>query len=164
VSLESMQSLVEAFGESLGLPNLAADAEGYLCLSFDDLVVHLQHEPEDDEVAAFARIGGVEEDRALEIYQMLLAANQLWAGTAGATLSVQPEDQTVFIAARKALPVLNEASFQAWLGDFVDITGYWTGRLARVNAGGPVEDPDDASEPDAPAPPEQRGGQGIIRG
>jgi Tir chaperone protein (CesT) family len=174
MAMEAYRGLLASFGQSIGLPELAPDEEGYCALSFDDLVVHLQHEPEDEEIAAFARIGAVDEDRALEIYEMLLNANQLWAGTAGATLSVQPEDRTVFIAARKPLEVLSDESFSDWLGDFVDITDYWTGRLARVNDGGPVDDPDDggpvddpddnASEPDGSAPPAPSRDRPIILG
>jgi hypothetical protein len=164
MTFEVYQRLLASFGQSIGLPELAPDDEGYCALSFDDLVVHLQHEPEDGEIAAFARIGAVEEDRARDIYEMLLNANQLWAGTAGATLSVQPEDQTVFIADRKPLQVLDEEGFRDWVGNFVDITDYWSARLARVNGGGPIDDPDD----DAPGPagslPPLPGAGGVILG
>lgn len=165
MTLELYGRLLASFGQSIGLPELAPDEEGYCALSFDDLVVHLQHEPEDQEIAAFARIGVVEEDRAREIYEMLLNANQLWVGTAGATLSVQSEDQAVFIATRKSLQVLDEEGFRDWLGDFVDITDYWTARLARVNGGGPIEEPDDgAPGPDGSVPPLPGGGRRIILG
>jgi len=165
MTVEAYERLLASFGESIGLPELAPDEEGYCALSFDDLVVHLQHEPEEEEVAAFARLGAVEEDRTLEIYQMLLNANQLWAGTAGATLSVQPEDQMVFIATRKSLQALSHDGFRDWLGNLVDITDYWAGRLARVNGGGPIEEPDDDTPgPDGSAPPVPGGDRRIILG
>jgi hypothetical protein len=164
MTVEAYARLLESFGQSIGLPELAPDDEGYCALSFDDLVVHLQHEPEEGEIAAFARIGAVEEDRAEEIYEMLLNANQLWAGTAGATLSVQPEDRAVFIATRKPLQVLGEGSFRDWLGKFVDITDYWTARLARVNGGGPIDDPEDGPGPGTPGPGGIGGDKPIIVG
>ena len=102
--------------------------------------------PEKDEIVAFSRVGTADDDRLKEIYGMLLGANLFWQGARGATLSVEPDTFTVFIADRRPAG-LPDAAFQAWLGEFVDVAEYWQARLARVNAGGPIDETDETPGP-----------------
>jgi hypothetical protein len=158
MSLDAYCGLLSDFGGSIGLADLAPDEEGYCALAFDDLPVHFQYDADKDEVVAFSRIGTADEDRLEEIYGMLLAANLFWQGARGATLSVEPYTSTVFIADRRPAG-LSDAVFQAWLGEFVDIAGYWRGRLARVNAGGPIDEADQTPGPGGDTP----GGDYMVR-
>ena len=151
MSLDSYRGLLSDFGGGIGLAGLAPDEEGYCALAFDDLPVHLQYDPEKDEIVAFSRIGTADEDRLEEIYGMLLGANLFWQGARGATLSVEPDTSTVFIADHRPAG-LPEAAFQAWLGEFVDIADHWRGRLARVNAGGPFDEADEITDREGDTP------------
>src|SRR5689334_23098988 len=98
MSLAAFQALVSEFGVKIGVPEITADEEGYVALTFDDLTVHLQHDPEADEVVVFTRLGEVEEDRAETIYGWLLGANLFWQGAKGGTFSVEPGTGMVFLA------------------------------------------------------------------
>jgi Tir chaperone protein (CesT) family len=158
MSLDSYRGLLSDFGGAIGLAGLAPDEEGYCALTFDDLPVHLQYDPEKDEIVAFSRIGTADEDRLEEIYGMLLGANLFWQGARGATLSVEPYTSTVFIADRRPAG-LPDAAFQEWLGEFVEIAEHWRGRLARVNAGGPIDEADETPDPHGDTP----GGDYMVR-
>src|SRR5689334_3392201 len=57
MSLDAYRGLVSEFGGAIGLTGLAPDEEGYCALTFDDVPVHLQYEPEKDEIVAFSRLG-----------------------------------------------------------------------------------------------------------
>lgn len=150
MSLETYAALIETFGRSIGLEGAAPDAEGYCAMSFDELVVHFQYDGEDDSLTLFARIGTADEDRLEGIYAMLLGANLFWQGTKGATLSVDPDIQAVFIADRRELAHLSDGLFRDWLGGFIDIAEHWTDRLATANAGGSLTGADDQPPPDEP--------------
>lgn len=144
MSLDTFKSLLSAFGNGIGLPELEPDAEGYVALGFDELPVHLQYDAEEDAVVAFCRIGTIDEDRREGILAWLMGANLFWQATRGATLAVEPIGDMVFVQQRIELPRTEPARFEAWLGTFVDVAEHWKGRLAAVNAGGPT----DATVPD----------------
>lgn len=155
MALATFQSLVAEFGGRLGVPEIAADEEGYVALTFDAVEVHLQHDAEEDEVVVFTRLGEVEVDRAAEIYGMLLGANLFWQGTRGATFSLEPDLGVVFLADRRALDGLSVERLNDWLEGFLDTVGYWQKRLAVANAGGPLVDPE--MPVDDPPPPDDGG-------
>lgn len=167
MSLETFQGLVREFGGKLGVPGVEADGEGYVALTFDDTVLHLQHDHEDDDVVVFTRLGEIEPDRAEQIYVWLLGANLFWQGGKGATFSVEPATGVVFLADRRPMEATRLEGFVPWIERFLDVAGYWGKRLEVANAGGPLGDPDDADgeEPTSPngggRPP---GGDFIIRG
>lgn len=163
MSRESYAALLAGFGQSLGLPGVAPDEEGYCALSFDELIVHFQYDDEADEVTAFAKLGEVDEDRAEGIYAMLLAANLFWQGTKGGTLAVEPDTGTAFIADRRPAVLLDEARFQDWLGQFVEIADHWRARLAKANAGGPLFDSDGDGDGGSGGPDGGGGGGGGQR-
>jgi hypothetical protein len=151
MSLDSYRGLLSDFGGAIGLADLAPDDEGYCALRFNDLPVHLQYDGEKDEIVAFSRIGTANEEMLEVIYGMLLGANLFWQGARGATLSVEPDTDTVFIADHRPAG-LPDAAFQAWLGEFVDIAECWRDRLARVNDGEPIDEADETPHAGGGAP------------
>ena len=160
MTLARFQALVKELGERVGAPDLASDDEGYTGLEVDGLAVHLQHEPDDDLVMVFARLGEVEEIRAEQIYGYLLAANLFWQGTKGATLSLEPATNIVFIADRRPMEGLRLDSLLPWLDRFADVAGYWRRRLAEVNAGRPLDESGGEEDGGPDSPPGGGGGGG----
>jgi hypothetical protein len=70
-------------------------------------------------------LGPVPAERARQVHQWLLEANHLWAGTAGATLSLQPGTGAVVISGRIDLDGLTAHALGVVLEDFVDVALYW---------------------------------------
>lgn len=163
MSLRSFQVLVGEFGERLGAPEIAADEEGYIALTFDDTELHLQYEADADQVVAFTRLGEVEVDRTAEIYGMLLGANLFWQGTRGATFSVEPDLGVVFLADRQPRGGTTVDRLNEWLEGFLDTATYWKKRLAAANAGGPLIDPEIPTG-DEPSPTDGGPGSGGPAG
>jgi hypothetical protein len=139
MSIETFKSLLTAFGDGIGLPGLEPDEEGYVALGFDDLPVHLQYEADEDVVVAFCKIGTIDEDRREGILAWLLGANLFWQATRGATIAIDPVEDSVFVQQRLELERTEAARFEGWLGTFVDVAEHWKGRLAAVNAGEPID-------------------------
>jgi hypothetical protein len=129
--MQAFQELLTSLGQSIGLPELAPDEGGYCALSFDDLMVHLQHDPEQDELLVFARLGEIDDDEPAQLYARMLAANLFWQGTGGATLGLQPEDGMVFLCRKTPLRALDDAAFQQLLEQFVNTADSWRGEVAR---------------------------------
>lgn len=150
MSLAHFQGLVRDFGAKVGMPEMAADDEGYIAISFDDRTIHLQHDSDEDRVVVFTKVGEAEVDRLVEIYSMLLAANMFWQGTNGATFSVEPDTGTIFLADRKLATTLNAGSLNDWLEGFINITEYWSKKLELANSGGPIGD---GPPPESDGPP-----------
>lgn len=140
MSLAHFQAVVRDFGAKVGMPDMAADDEGYIAISFDDRPFHLQYDTEEDNVVAFVKLGEVEVDRLVEIYSMLLAANLFWQGTNGATFSVEQDTGTVFLADRRPSATLDAGRLNDWLEGFINITEYWNKKLELANSGGPIGD------------------------
>ncbi|CCB66663.1 type III secretion system chaperone [Hyphomicrobium sp. MC1] len=136
-------ALIKEMGAHIGLPDMEADEGGYLAITLEKLTLHLQYDEEEDEVALFARLGEVEEDRTEAIYAMLLGANLFWQGTRGATLAIEPSGGSVFFMDRRALPVLRADSLVSWIERFHEMAAYWSNRLAVANEGGPIGVADD---------------------
>ena len=52
--LQTMKEQLKAFGDSLGIPDLSPDEDGYACLSIDDsFVIHLVY---DEDAEALIRL------------------------------------------------------------------------------------------------------------
>ena len=165
MSIERFQGLVAEIGVQAGIPDMAVDQEGYMALSFDDHVLHLQYDSDDDVVVLFTRLPEVEDARAEQIYLMLLGANLFWQGARGGTFAVEPSTGLVFLMDRKPFAGLQVETVIAWLERFREMVGYWKERLETANRGGAIDDPD-APEGDAPDAADGIGRQGsetVIR-
>jgi hypothetical protein len=156
--MDAFRDLLASFGASLGLPELAPDDEGYCALRFDDLEVHLQYEPEEDELLVFTRLGEIDDDEPAELYGRMLAANLFWQGTGGATLGVQPEDGMVFLSRKVAMRALDDAKFRQLLEQFVNTGDDWRREVESFVSDQVTEQAKASALPDAPA----GGGPGII--
>jgi hypothetical protein len=153
MSLDLMRSLLRNFGNTIGLPDLAPDDDGYCCLRIGDKVtVSLQYEPEGKDIALFARLCQIPPVTRAEAYEMMLAANLFWAQTRGGTLAVEPTDGVVFLLMKEKAQALENATFNSLLENFVEAAEDWQQRLE------PFSDELEAVD-DGPAP----SGSDLIR-
>lgn len=138
MSLSSYQALIAELGRTLGMADMAAGEDGYVGLMIDDHEIHIQHEPEDDEVILFARLPEADPDRRDAIYAMLLAANVFWQGTGGATLSSDFDTGHVFLADRRGRASLDVELLSTWVEQFANVAAHWRERIEAANDGGPL--------------------------
>jgi hypothetical protein len=125
------------FGQRFGLPGLAPDADGHCELRFDEkYAVHLQHDAEQNTLTLYTVVGQVPPLAKQAAYEMLLKANLFWLGTDGATLGLDAQSGTVFLARRLALAEFSVASLEGALKSLVDNAEYWGRELAQGGQGG----------------------------
>jgi Tir chaperone family protein CesT len=133
MSIEMMNGLLRDFGAGIGLPDLAPDDQGYCCLMIGEAItLSLQYEPEEEELAMFARIGHVDDDQRGEACEMLLAGNLFWAETKGGTLAFEPASGSVFLMMKDRIQALDGPRFNTLLTRFVEAAEEWRQRLRAL--------------------------------
>ena len=93
----------------------------------DGLSIGLAYEGMNDlaDVLYFADLGAPEPDRVFAVYQTLLEANNMWAGTGGATLGLQQDTGWVVLAGRIDFESLSPESLVNLLGMFAQTASAW---------------------------------------
>ena len=94
----------------------------------------IDFEDETDSLQIFSQIGTYSADRELEVLKKIAEANYLWKSTAGATLSVRPEIQTVYLAYQTPVLSLNGLEFVDFIEKFIAMVIDWQKFLSGNSA------------------------------
>lgn len=124
--------LMAALGLQVGITDLGLDDADCCTLSFDATVVNFEADAETHRLFLYVDVGDAPEHLPEALYRDLLAANLLWRGTGGATLSLD-EARRRFVLAH-AVPVerISEVDFVETVERFADIAESWTRRVAEI--------------------------------
>lgn len=121
--------LIEQFGACIGIPALAADERGHCALRFDDRIVGIQQPLESDRMVVYTVIGDMPALDTTTQLRALLRANLFWLGTAGATLSLDENENKLVLAQSWALTEIDLDEFNRQLELFLDTADAWSTRL-----------------------------------
>lgn len=94
---------------------------------------HDVNEPVAGDILFFCTLGNVAAEREVNLYRLLLEANNLWSGTGGATLGMQRDTGMITLSARLPLEGLEAPHFAEVLDAFADTADFWSGVLAGDN-------------------------------
>jgi hypothetical protein len=145
--MESFNRALHDFGEKFGLPDIVADANGLCTLRFDEkFTVQMQYDANHDRLTFFTRVGQIPAHAKLAAYEKLLQGNLFWIGTDGATLSVEPQDGTVFLARQLPLDGFSCEVLEQQLKTLVDTAELWAEDLARLHETAKVVRPADGQD------------------
>ena len=125
------QAVLTEFAWTVGLDDLAFDADGHCVLGIDAVIVNLERDEEGGMVVLYSVIGRPGGD-ATAVHRALLRAQYLGVETRGMTFGLRPEDDAVVLSRALDLATLDVASFQAALQAFVDMAEAWTARLPEL--------------------------------
>ncbi|MES2634748.1 MAG: CesT family type III secretion system chaperone [Pseudomonadota bacterium] len=127
---ESYDELIRAFAAHIGLDGelLAKTQE----VMIDGLSVGLACEGMEGafDLLYFVDLGAPPAERAPAVYRTLLQANNLWAGTGGATLGLQADTGAVILAGRIDLASVTPEGLAAMLDGFTDTGQFWKNVVA----------------------------------
>ena len=110
----------------------------------DGLAVAINSLPELDAVVLTGDVGEPPPERLEGLYKTLLGANHLFGGTAGATISLDPESGRIALCRALPLATLDGESFYAEVERFVNTAETWT-KVVVDYRGAAAEAPDNAA-------------------
>jgi Tir chaperone protein (CesT) family len=131
----AVDSLLQAIGRLLGLPDLAWDEQLSCTLSFgDDVHLTLYADDERPDMTIYTLVGELPAQAPSDVWRDLMEANLFGKGTGGAALGYEPDSQWVYLARR--LPVEGMTA-QQWLEEiqvFVGACRHWQNRWPQLQA------------------------------
>ena len=149
----TFEELMEEAGRTLGVDLLAHD--GTTQLEIDGMAVSVLEMPELEAVVLNGVIGEPPPQGLAALHRAMLEANFNFAGTAGATLAVDPDDGALTLTRLAPLPLLDTTKFLALLERFVNVLETWRTIVADYRP--------DESAPASPADGAPGLGDGFLQ-
>jgi hypothetical protein len=135
----AFRGLLQKLADSMGAvsdSDLLADGQ-FLLVDGSLEIAILLHEPTAS-VRLNAPVAELAGDESADFFRTLLDANLFWAGTGGATLSLEPVSNRIFLQDKMPLAALEFPVFESWLSGFIEAARSWMLSLANLtgSAGG----------------------------
>ncbi|MGL4721758.1 MAG: type III secretion system chaperone, partial [Desulfovibrionaceae bacterium] len=131
---EKFDSLLAAFGDTIGIPGLAADDSGISMLAFDDVEIVIQHLADGEMLLLYAYIGSVPPDNKELLYSYLLSSNSFFKETGGATLAVDIPTNAIGMHVAYPIMALDDELFENLLENFVNMAESWMDKIDKFPA------------------------------
>ena len=148
------RELIRGVGEKLGLD---MPLQGDVCvLTVDDMQITLQALEEVGQLSVYGEIGEPPPQGLEQLLSAMLNANHLFQGTAGSTISRDPETGRFFLCRYGPLSVLTVERLVEDLENFVNVLETWRKLLLDYR---PSET---MAEPVQTAGPPSLGGEGFL--
>ena len=121
--MESFE-LIKKFGEKIGV-NLTPDEDNVYTFEVDEMIVTFHVLPELEEIVLSGDIGEPPPEHLENLYKTMLESQYLFNGTAGATISLNSENNRFSLC--KALPcrILDVDLFYAETENFINTLEVW---------------------------------------
>jgi len=133
----NFSALLGALSKTFGLDSLETDETGACVLLFDENLVSLQPDPDDERFTVATEVGTLASDVGSARLENLLAANLFGAGTGGATLGLLKETRRVLLTRAFDLVHLDPAAFEKELETFLNAADQWRHYLGAGDAPAP---------------------------
>lgn len=125
------RELIADFAGRIGLGELKADENGTYAFEVDGMELTVTEVPAEDAALLLAQVGELPAEAREELLKLLMRANFTGRGTQGATLSIDPEGDGVFLHRMLPLPAIDGDGFCAAFERFVNTVDLWR-RQMRV--------------------------------
>jgi len=133
---DTMNALMQDFGNSVGVPDMAFDEEDYLAFtSAEGVLVNVDYFENDETLVLYTTIGELFDDFRFQFYDEMLKANLFWELTLGATLCVNPEGSHALLTASVSTGDLDVPKLTNLFSHVNRLTLVWGERLRQVAAG-----------------------------
>jgi len=119
-----INDIIKSFSEKIGMEIVPSD-DGVYMFEVDEMIITFHVLPELDEIVLTGDIGEPPPERLENLYKTILEAQYLFNGTAGATISLNSENNHFSLC--KALPckILDGDSFFSEAEQFVNTLEVW---------------------------------------
>lgn len=130
--------ILESLGKELEIPDLEFEEESETCVLQigEKARVNITCDQTNQEIVLHAEMGLLPTSNRNEIVEQLLEANLFWAGTRGATISIERQTGTVIVARAMSLYepsgiLLQGKTISAAIIDLVEVMEYWSTLLEK---------------------------------
>ncbi len=130
MSTHFSQILAE-FGQRMGIPDLSVDALGHCALQFDEVQLNMLWLQEECNVLCYAPLGAIHPDTHRELIWELMAANNFYLGTRGATLSWDDVSHQCHISRLLDSEHLSTNAFEEAVQQLVNTAEHWSQRISQ---------------------------------
>jgi len=144
-----LENLMSAFAEKLGIEGVEVK-DGTCSLTIDDIPMEFTESPGGEAVIGAAVVGEPPPERLEGLYKTLLGANHLFGGTAGATISLDPDNGRIALCRALPLATLDGDKFYAEVERFVNTAETWA-KVVSDYRGAAAEAPDEGAAEERPA-------------
>lgn len=135
-TLDAINELLQKFGESISLPELALNKEKTCVLKMDDTQnIQLTYCEGDETLCFFSEIGDLPEKNQVRCCDCLLKSNAEWELTEGVTLSKKENTNTVLLGYRLPAFNLTLEFFEKILEHFINRLDVWKSYLQEMTQG-----------------------------
>ena len=146
---EIMNTLIQDFGATVGVPDMTFDDDDYLAFtSPEGVLVNVDYFEKDESLVLYTTIGALFDDFRFAFYDEMLKANLYWELTLGATLCVSPDGEHALLTASVSTGDLDTIKLSNLFQHVNRLTLAWAERLRTVAA----EAEGDQPAADSPAP------------
>lgn len=152
----TFDELMDEVGRKLGVELVTYD--GMTQLTIDDMAVSVSEIAELDAVVLNGVIGEPPPQGLAALHRAMLEANYNFAGTAGATLSVNPANGELALTRLAPLAVLDADGFLSLLESFVNVLEAWRTLVADYRP----DEAGDAPERTRPSASLPQVGEGFL--
>lgn len=141
----------ELLGDFSKRINIEYDGGAAIAFEADGLPVAINILEENNEIALTGDIGAPPPEKLEGLYKTLLSANHQFAGTAGATLSLDPENGRIRLCRTVSEAIHDAESFCKEVENFINTAETWAKLVSNYRDAVPASATADDTAPSLPA-------------
>jgi|GEM_PF-3463893 len=135
-ALDTVNEILQKFGESISLPELTLGKDNTCVLRMDDTQnIQLTYNESNETLYFFSEIGDLPEKNQVRCCNCLLKSNADWELTEGITLSKKEDQATIVMGYRLSVLNLTLEFFEKILEHFVTKLDVWKDYLQQMTQG-----------------------------
>lgn len=135
MSREAFSQLIAGYAKKLGLNEIPIQDDFRVCLTFEpEINLDIQWNDQDTKLYLYSPCTKLITTSNAELAFELLSAIHFWKDTAGATLSLESETNTIYLCDKNTLETFTSIGhFSDHVDVFLDTVLYWRDRIRELN-------------------------------
>lgn len=146
MTTNSMNDLLNELQKMLGLDELGLNSDNACFLTFDETLVAIEYDTATERCTISSPVGNIPHDNKKDFYEELLDGNFFWKATSGATLSINREEEMVYLLYDFHPSHTSFQQFQHILENFIATSEEWDKKIINFAIAPETDMPDEKPE------------------
>ena len=130
---EQFDRMMSRLGQAMGIEDLGLNEENGCTLQFDDQIINLQYEPDDESYILFSDLGQVAEERKVALYEQFLSANFYRKQMVNSCISYCEPTQSIVLILHQSTDGMDFVRFESILQSFIDLAEAWSKKIRATD-------------------------------